>query len=331
MPDPSLEEALAQVESAKQSALVLIAAGKLDEAKSKHLGQKGDFKQLQALLGKLSAEQKARFGKAFNEAKREAEAAWDAAKSASGGAKTTGPLFDLLPGVQPPLGARHPLTHTIDEIVAIFARMGFELADGPEVEDVFHNFVALNIPEDHPARDPRDNFYLDDERLLRSQTSTVQIRAMERMKPPLRIISIGRVYRPDEFDRTHSPMFHQVEGLLVDENVSLANLKTVLRMFTQAYLGPDVKVRFRPSFFPFTEPSIEVDMSWGDPADDKWVELGGAGMVDPNVFEAVGVDSEKYSGFAFGLGVERMAMRRFGVPDIRLFFENDVRFLNQFV
>jgi phenylalanyl-tRNA synthetase alpha chain len=331
VPDPSLEESLAKVEAAKQSALALVAAGKLDEAKSKHLGQKGDFRQLQSLLGKLPADQKALFGKAFNDAKREAEAAWDAAKAASGVQKSSGPLFDLLPGIEPPLGARHPLTHTIDEIVAIFARMGFELADGPEVEDVFHNFVALNIPEDHPARDPRDNFYLDDQRLLRSQTSTVQIRAMEHMKPPLRIISIGRVYRPDEFDRTHSPMFHQVEGLLVDEKVSLANLKTTLRMFTQAYLGHDVKVRFRPSFFPFTEPSIEVDMSWGDPADDKWVELGGAGMVDPNVFEAVGVDPEKYSGFAFGLGVERMAMRRFGVPDIRLFFENDVRFLKQFV
>jgi len=329
--DPSLKDALQKVDAAKQSALALIAAGKLDEAKSKHLGQKGDFKQLQSLLGKLPADQRSIFGKAFNDAKREAEAAWDAAKASAGAAKPSGPLFDLLPGIEPPLGARHPLTHTIDEIVAIFARMGFELADGPEVEDVFHNFVALNIPEDHPARDPRDNFYLDDERLLRSQTSTVQIRAMERMNPPLRIISIGRVYRPDEFDRTHSPMFHQVEGLLVDEKVSLANLKTVLRMFTQAYLGPDVKVRFRPSFFPFTEPSIEVDMSWGDLAEDKWVELGGAGMVDPNVFEAVGVDPEKYSGFAFGLGVERMAMRRFGVPDIRLFFENDVRFLNQFV
>jgi phenylalanyl-tRNA synthetase alpha chain len=327
----SLDTALAQVAAAKASALALIGEGKLDEAKSKHLGQKGDFKQLQALLGKLPGDQKAAFGKAFNEAKREAEAAWDAAKAFSAAAKPTGPMFDLLPGIAPPMGARHPLTQTIDEIVAIFARMGFELADGPEVEDVFHNFVALNIPEDHPARDPRDNFYLDDERLLRSQTSTVQIRVMEKRKPPLRIISIGRVYRPDEFDRTHSPMFHQVEGLLVDEKVSLANLKTVLRMFTQAYLGADVKVRFRPSFFPFTEPSIEVDMSWGDPAEDKWVELGGAGMVDPNVLEAVKIDPDKYSGFAFGLGVERMAMRRFGVPDIRMFFENDVRFLKQFV
>ena len=327
----SLDSALAQVASAKASALALIAEGKLDEAKSKHLGQKGDFKQLQALLGKLPTDQKAAFGKAFNDAKREAEAAWEEAKAKAGSTKSSGPMFDLLPGIAPPMGARHPLTQTIDEIVAIFARMGFELADGPEVEDVFHNFVALNIPEDHPARDPRDNFYLDDDRLLRSQTSTVQIRVMENRKPPLRIISIGRVYRPDEFDRTHSPMFHQVEGLLVDEKVSLANLKTVLRMFTQAYLGADVKVRFRPSFFPFTEPSIEVDMSWGDPAEDKWVELGGAGMVDPNVFEAVGIDPEKYSGFAFGLGVERMAMRRFGVPDIRMFFENDVRFLKQFV
>jgi phenylalanyl-tRNA synthetase alpha chain len=323
-----LAEASARAQAAKQAAMQLIAEGKLDEAKSKYLGQKGEFRQLQALLGQLGAEDKKAFGKEFNDAKRTAEEAYEAALAAKQSAPT-GPRFDLLPGIQPRVGARHPLMQTIEEISSIFGRMGFQLESGPEVEDVFHNFVALNIPDDHPARDPRDNFYLGENRLLRSQTSTVQIRVMERQKPPIRVISIGRVYRPDDFDRTHSPMFHQVEGLLVDTWVNLADLKTVLRMFTRAYLGPDVNVRFRPSFFPFTEPSIEVDMSWG-PNNDRWVELGGAGMVDPNVLEAVGVDPEVYTGFAFGLGVERLAMRRHGVADIRQFFENDVRFLRQF-
>jgi phenylalanyl-tRNA synthetase alpha chain len=221
------------------------------------------------------------------------------------------------------------LTQTIDEIVDIFGRLGFQLAHGPEVEDVFHNFIALNIPEDHPARDPRDNFYIREDLLLRSQTSPIQIRVMENNPPPIRVIAVGRVYRPDNFDATHSPMFHQVEGLMVGEKVSLAELKTVLRMFTRAYLGPDVRIRFRPSFFPFTEPSIEVDMSWGE-KNDRWIELGGAGMVDPNVFEAVHYDTEKYTGFAFGLGIERLAMRRHGIDHMRLLFDNDVRFLRQF-
>lgn len=309
--------------------MALLKEGKLAEVRSQYLSQKGEFRRLQALLGKLSAGDKRVFGKAFNDARQEVEHAWSEAEQSQTKPASTGPGFDFLPGIQPISGARHPLIQTINEIAAIFGRMGFELASGPEVEDPFHNFIALNIPEDHPARDPRDNFYLSPERLLRSQTSTVQIRVMERQKPPVRVISIGRVYRPDDFDRTHSPMFHQVEGLLVDTWVNLADLKTTLRLFTQAYLGPAVQVRFRPSFFPFTEPSIEVDMSWGE-NNDQWVELGGAGMVDPHVFEAVGIDPEVYTGFAFGLGIERLAMRRHQVPDIRMFYENDVRFLRQF-
>ena len=324
----SLSDALARVETARRDALALIGAGKLEECRAKYLVQKGEFRALQGLLGKLQGPDKAAFGKAFNEARKEVEEAFDAAKAATPKA-AAGPRFDMLPGIAPPVGARHPVTQTIDEIAAIFGRMGFQVADGPEVEDVHHNFVALNIPEDHPARDPRDNFYLDDDRLLRSQTSTVQIRVLERQPPPVRVIAVGRVYRPDEFDATHAPMFHQVEGLLVDEWVSMAHLKTTLRMFTRAYLGPDVRIRFRPSFFPFTEPSIEVDMSWG-PNNDRWVELGGAGMVDPNVLRAVNVDPEKYTGFAFGLGIERLAMRRHGLADIRLLYESDVRFLRQF-
>jgi phenylalanyl-tRNA synthetase alpha chain len=212
-------------------------------------------------------------------------------------------------------------------------RLGFSVTEGPEVEDPWHNFVALNIPEDHPARDPLDNFYLKTAakvagvpRLLRSQTSTVQIRVMESRQPPVRIISLGRVYRPDEADATHFPMFHQMEGLWVDRGVTMAQLKSVLRLFATSYLGGDVHIRFRPSFFPFTEPSVEVDFWW----DGRWIEFGGAGMVDPNVLDAVGYDSEQYTGFAFGLGVERLCMRRHQVTDIRDLYRNDVRFLRQF-
>jgi phenylalanyl-tRNA synthetase alpha chain len=327
MADETLASAIQRVQQARQEALALIADGKLDEAKSRYIGKKGEFRQLQALLGKLPAEDRKVFGEEFNRAKQEVEAAHKHALEEQGKPKASGPMFDFLPGVAPRHGCKHPLIQTIQEIANIFGRMGFVHEEGPEIEDPFHNFIALNIPEDHPARDPRDNFYIRDDMLLRSQTSTVQIRVMEKQPPPVRIISIGRVYRPDPADDTHSPMFHQVEGLYVDENVTMADLKTVLRMFTQAYLGKDVQIRFRPSFFPFTEPSIEVDMCFGD----KWIELGGAGMVDPNVFEAVGYDPDKYTGFAFGLGVERLAMRRHQVHNLRLFFENDVRFLQQFV
>ena len=199
------------------------------------------------------------------------------------------------------------------------------MARGPEVEDVRHNFEALNIPPSHPARDPVDNFYIGEGTLLRSQTSTVQIRIMENQPPPVRVIAIGRVYRPDEPDETHFPMFHQIEGLMVDKGVTMADLKTVLRLFARSYLGKDVKIRFRPSFFPFTEPSVEVDMLWH--GGDRWVEMGGAGMVDPNVFKAVGYDPDEVTGFAFGLGIERLCMRRHGIKDIRWLTQNDARFL----
>ena len=216
-------------------------------------------------------------------------------------------------------------------------RLGFSTVDGPEIEDDWHNFVALNIPDDHPARDPLENFYLATAEansgeknpvglLLRSQTSTVQIRVMEKTKPPIRIISLGRVYRPDTADATHYPMFHQIEGLMIDTNVTMADLKSVLRLFATSYLGDDVTIRFRPSFFPFTEPSVEADYYWNG----QWIEFGGAGMVDPNVLTAVGYDPEEVTGFAFGLGVERLCMRRHGITDIREFYKNDVRFLAQF-
>ena len=237
--------------------------------------------------------------------------------------------FDVtLPGLRPRLGHRHPLTQTADELIDIFGRFGFAVARGPEVEDVRHNFDALNIPPVHPARDPLDNFYLAGGTMLRSQTSTVQIRVMESQPPPVRVIAIGRVYRPDTVDATHSFMFHQIEGLMVDKGVTMADLKTVLRLFARSYLGKDVKIRFRPSFFPFTEPSVEVDMLWH--GGDRWVEMGGAGMVDPNVFRAVGYDPDEVTGFAFGLGIERLCMRRHGIDDIRLLYQNDARFLAQF-
>ncbi|MEX1225006.1 MAG: phenylalanine--tRNA ligase subunit alpha, partial [Pirellulales bacterium] len=232
------------------------------------------------------------------------------------------------------LGHVHPLTQTIEELKDLMGRLGFSVTEGPEVEDDWHNFEALNIPLSHPARDPLDNFYLaaanktadESPKLLRSQTSTVQIRVMEQTAPPVRIVSLGRVYRPDTPDATHYPMFHQVEGLYVDRGVTMADLKTVLRLFATSYLGHDVHIRFRPSFFPFTEPSVEADFHW----DDKWIEFGGAGMVDPNVLKAVGYDPEEVTGFAFGLGVERLCARRHGVTDIREFYKNDVRFLEQF-
>jgi phenylalanyl-tRNA synthetase alpha chain len=331
-------------------------ANALEAARVEFLGAaKGRLKNVQKGLGAVVKEDKPAAGKRFNEVKTQIEAAFTTAQeriAASATTKKAGPQFDpTLPGKPLRLGRLHPLTQTIEELKDIMGRLGFSPAEGPEVEDEWHNFEALNIPPEHPARDPLDNFYLtlasrkpevksprseaadfrpqsSDVRplLLRSQTSTVQIRVMENREPPIRVISLGRVYRPDEADATHYPMFHQMEGLLVDRHVTMADLKSVLRMFATSYLGEDVHVRFRPSFFPFTEPSVEADMHWHD----RWIEFGGAGMVDPNVLQAVGYDPEVYSGFAFGLGIERLCMRRHGITDIREFYRNDVRFLEQF-
>lgn len=299
--------------------------------------KKGRLKELQSVLGKVSAEERPVVGRRFNEIKNRVQSAWEQKRDQLARPATAAAAIDVtLPGVTLPVGSRHPIAQTIDEFKEIMGRLGFSVADGPEIEDERHNFEALNIPLDHPARDPLDNFYLatagrtsDRPLLLRSQTSTVQIRVMEQTAPPVRIVSLGRVYRPDAIDATHSCMFHQMEGLMVDRGITMADLKTVLRLFATAYFGDDVHVRFRPSFFPFTEPSVEVDMAWGD----GWLEIGGAGMVDPNVLRAVGYDPEQVTGFAFGLGVERFAMRRFAISDergIRHFYDNDVRFLQQF-
>jgi phenylalanyl-tRNA synthetase alpha chain len=242
-----------------------------------------------------------------------------------------------LPGRGMRLGAKHPITQVMEEIIAIFERMGFEVAEGPEIELDYYNFEALNIPKDHPARDMQDTFYISDEIVLRTHTSPVQIRVMERQKPPVKVIAPGKVYRCDS-DVSHSPMFHQVEGLLVDENVTFGDLKGVLSEFVRLMFGPQIGVRFRPSFFPFTEPSAEVDIRCviceGKGCrvckNSGWLEIGGCGMVDPEVFRSVNYDPQRYTGFAFGMGIERIAMLRFGINDIRLFFENSIRFLRQF-
>lgn len=326
------QEALAAIE-------VSTDATQLEAVRIEFLGKKkGRLKNLQSLVGKVSAEERPVVGKRFNEIKQQVSAALDSAKASLEKPESALTGLDItLPGAPVTVGKRHPLSQTIEDFKDIIGRFGFTVAEGPEIEDEYHNFNALNIPTEHPARDPLDNFYLaaatygagqdaSGARLLRSQTSTVQIRVMEHKKPPIRIVSLGRVYRPDTIDATHSCMFHQMEGLLVGEDVTMAQLKTVLTLFAQTYLGEDVTIRFRPSFFPFTEPSVEVDMSW----QDTWLEIGGAGMVDPNVLTAVGYDPDKVSGFAFGLGIERFCMRRHNITDIRRFYENDVRFLSQF-
>lgn len=310
-------------------------AAALEAARVEFLGARsGRLKAIQKALGGLAPADKPAGGKLFNDTKNTITAAFEAVagRVAGAGGKAQIEGIDVtLPGSPVRLGHLHPLTQTIRRVQEIMGRLGFESVDGPEVEDQWHNFEALAIPAEHPARDPLDNFYLAvargaDPLLLRSQTSTVQIRVMEQREPPLRIVSLGRVYRPDTADATHYPMFHQVEGLLVEPGPTMAHLKSVLRMFASSFLGGDVRVRFRPSFFPFTEPSVEVDMEWGG----RWVEMGGAGMVDPAVLEAVGYDPDVVTGFAFGLGVERIAARRYGVDDIRDFYRNDVRFLRQF-
>ena len=338
----AIQEFLAELDELAEAATAALAAAAADDqveaARIEFLGAKGGrLKSLQKGLSTVDKADKPAAGKRFNQVKQQIEAALAEAKdrvaAAAAPKRRAAPFDPTLPGRRVVVGHLHPITQTIEEIKDIMGRLGFNVADGPEIEDERHNFEALNIPLAHPARDPLDNFYLaaaetstGGPQLLRSQTSTVQIRVMEGTPPPVRIISLGRVYRPDTPDATHYPMFHQVEALLVDRRVTMADLKSVLRMFASAYLGHDMHIRFRPSFFPFTEPSVEVDMSWNG----GWIEFGGAGMVDPNVLSAVGYDPEEVVGFAFGLGVERLCMRRHGIDDIREFFKNDVRFLEQF-
>ncbi len=305
----------------------------LETFRIKYLGRKGSVIQLLSQIGQLPKEDKPKAGQLANKIKNEVNGAFEARKTAlaqSAGPK--GPAIDVtLPGRDVNIGNPHVITQTISELLDIFGRMGFGVVYGPEVEDEYHNFVALNIPPEHPARDPLDNFYVEDNVLLRSQTSTIQIRVMETQKPPIRVVAPGRVYRPDTVDATHMYMFHQLEALVVDEGVTMVDMKTTIEQFIQVFFGREMKWRFRPSFFPFTEPSAEVDLLLtGKDGTESWVEVGGCGMVDPNVFDTVGIDSEKYTGWAFGFGIERLAMRKYDITDIRWLYENDLRFLSQF-
>ncbi|MEW6314308.1 MAG: phenylalanine--tRNA ligase subunit alpha [Pseudomonadota bacterium] len=323
------------LEAIMQEALSRFAAiddaDELEREKARYLGKEGSLTALLKGLGKLPAEERPAAGSRINEAKQKIEVALNDRRNALAARQLAAQLAQealdvTLPGRGLGNGGLHPVTRTLQRIETLFASMGFAVADGPEIETDFYNFTALNIPENHPARAMHDTFYVDDGRLLRTHTSPVQVHYMQKHQPPLKIIAPGRVYRVDS-DATHSPMFHQVEGLWVDEQVSFANLKGVVQDFLRCFFEhDDLQVRFRPSFFPFTEPSAEMDMSWNG----GWLEIGGCGMVHPNVLGHVGIDSEKYTAFAFGLGVERLAMLRYGVNDLRLLFENDLRFLKQF-
>jgi phenylalanyl-tRNA synthetase alpha chain len=307
-------------------------ADELERAKARYLGKSGSLTQLLKGLSKLPAAERPAFGSRVNAAKEKLEASLAEQRgriqARSLEASLRQEALDVtLPGRGLATGGLHPVTRTMERIEALFRSMGFGVADGPEIETDYYNFTALNQPENHPARSMHDTFYLaDGKHLLRTHTSPIQIRYLESHRPPVKIIAPGRVYRRD-YDATHSPMFHQVEGVWLDEHVTFADLKGVLKEFLSRFFErEDARVRFRPSFFPFTEPSAEIDMSFGD----GWLEVGGAGMVHPNVLRNVGVDSEKFQGFAFGLGPDRLTMMRYGVNDLRLFFENDLRFLKQF-
>ena len=304
----------------------------LDQIRVDYLGKKGRLTELLKGLGQLSPEERPKAGAAINQAKQAVQKAIHARSTdleqIALEAKLASESIDVtLPGRGEVLGGLHPVSRTLKRIEDFFATVGFNVETGPEIEDDYHNFEALNIPPHHPARAMHDTFYFGPDQLLRTQTSDVQIRTMERRDPPLRIIAPGRVYRCDS-DMTHTPMFHQVEGLLVDETASFTDLKSILYDFLHHFFETDFDIRFRPSYFPFTEPSAEVDIQIGN--DGRWFEVLGCGMVHPNVLEKVGIDSEKYTGYAFGMGVERLTMLRYGVKDLRMFFENDLRFLRQF-
>ena len=329
----------------KEAQKALDAVGslkELDDVRVRYLGKKGEVTSLLKGLGSLTPEERPAAGQAVNRARKELEELLAEKKVVIQNREAERSLKDqyvdiTMPGVVHDAGRRHPVIRVMGEMLDIFRGMGFSVRQGPEVEKDYYNFEALNIPKDHPARDMQDTFYVDEDIVLRTHTSPVQIRAMENQEPPLRIVSPGRVYRHD-YDVTHSPMFHQVEGFMVDEDVAFSDLKGVLVEFVHQFFGSEVPVRFRPSFFPFTEPSAEVDMGCvmcrGKGcrvcSQTGWLEILGSGMIHPEVFRHVGYDLEKYSGFAFGIGVERMAMLHYGIDDIRLLFENDVRFLKQF-
>jgi len=329
-------------EEALQAASVVTTEVELQQVRARYLGRKGEITAVMKGMGQLSHEERPLVGALANEVKDRLEAAFtvrqEALRQELMQQKLAGERLDVtLPGRKQGRGNKHPITKVTEEIVAIFAALGFGVAEGPEIEKDFYNFEALNIPKDHPARDMQDTFYVSEEVVLRTHTSPVQIRTMLKQEPPVRVIAPGTVYRRDS-DVTHSPMFHQIEGFLVDRKVTFGDLKGILTTFITEFFGHNVDVRFRPSFFPFTEPSAEVDIQCvicgGSGCrvcgQTGWLEILGSGMIDPEVFKSVNYDSTIYSGFAFGMGIERIAMLKYGVNDLRLFFENDLRFLKQF-
>jgi phenylalanyl-tRNA synthetase alpha chain len=330
---------MSNIESMQTQALTDIAtaasADALEALRVTLLGKNGSITAQLKALGALPADQRKLAGEAINRARDEISEALLARKTVLENAALDERLANesldvTLPGRNAARGGLHPISRTLERIADIFGRLGYELADGPEIEDDWHNFEALNFPPHHPARAMHDTFYFGDGRLLRTHTSGVQVRYMGEHAPPLRMIAAGKVYRSDS-DQTHSPMFHQVEGLLVDEHSTFADLKGTLAEFVRAFFERDFEMRFRPSYFPFVEPGAEVDIAWKQPdGSTRWLEVLGCGMVHPNVLKNVGIDPQRYTGFAFGLGVERFAMLRYGVNDLRAFFDNDVRFLKQF-
>ena len=337
-----INDVRAQIEADIQ---VVGSLAELEALKIKYLGRKGLLAELTAVIPTLSAEEKRSFGRQVNELKSGIAALIEEKQkglgSASGGASASARISEIdLPGIAQEPGHEHPITRTVEEICAIFSRMGFSVVEGPEIESEYNNFTGLNIPLDHPSRDAFDTFYLKSypTLLLRSHTSPVQIREMKSRKPPLAVVVPGRVYRPDAVDASHLFMFHQIEGFVVDKDITFSDLKGTLEAFAKAVFGKEIKMRFRPHFFPFTEPSAEVDISCiickgkGCSVCGKkgWLEILGSGMIHPNVFKHVGYDPKVYTGFAFGMGIERIAMLKYGINDIRLFFENDLRFLRQF-
>ncbi len=324
----SLSKLIDQAASEIDAATDLAA---LDAVRVSFLGKKGELTARLKSLGQLPPEERSAAGQEINSAKQEVQGRLNARRESLENsaleAKLAADAVDVsLPGRGASIGGRHPVSRTQSRIERIFTNAGFGVRSGPEIEDDFHNFTALNFPADHPARAMHDTFFFSGDNLLRTHTSPVQIRSMVKEGVPIRIIAPGRVYRCDS-DQTHTPMFHQVEGLVIGEDISFANLKAVLHEFVEAFFERKAELRFRPSYFPFTEPSAEVDVRWGE---DKWLEILGCGMVHPNVLENAGVDSEKYTGYAFGMGIERLAMLRYNVTDLRTFFENDLRFLRQF-
>ena len=338
-----LENLKAISAAAKDAIAAACDEAAIESLRVQYLGKKGELTAILKQMGSLSAEERPKMGALVNEAKQELEELIaikrNELKAKAQDEKLKAETIDItMPAKEIKPGKLHPLNTVLDDMINIFQSMGFDVVDGPEVETDYYNFQCLNVPEDHPARDMQDTFYLAENLLLRTQTSAAQIRTMETMKPPIRVICPGRVFRADEVDATHSPVFHQIEGLVVDKGITMCDLKGVLEQFAHEIYGSDTKVKFRPSFFPFTEPSVEVDVTCSECGGkgcrvckgDGWIEILGAGMVHPNVLRSCGIDPDEYSGFAFGIGLDRLTTTRYKISDIRLLFENDKRFLDQF-